>query len=189
VYNTPNQNGGAAYQPGIDQAQTAAQQVTDQARQAAEQMQQQAITQADRQKDQATKSLSDVAQAMRHAGDHLRQRDQGAIAQVADMAADRFEDAAGYLRGHDVNDLLDSVEDFAQRQPAIFLTGAFAFGLLATRFLKSSGQRRQGRAYSRSQAMPYGRLNYYQDTPGYPAGTAYDYQTSPTIPARGLPQH
>jgi len=44
------------------------------------------------------------------------------------------------VRGKDVNELLDGARDFARRQPALFVGGSFAVGLLAARFLKSSGQ-------------------------------------------------
>jgi hypothetical protein len=38
--------------------------------------------------------------------------------------------------------LIDDVEDFARREPAVFIGGAIAIGLVAARFLKSS--RRSG---------------------------------------------
>jgi hypothetical protein len=36
--------------------------------------------------------------------------------------------------------MVRNVEDFARRQPALFIGGAFMLGLLGARFLKSSAQ-------------------------------------------------
>jgi len=69
----------------------------------------------------------------------LHDSQQDTIANVTDMAADRVRQLSDYLRRHEVEDLMDDVEDFARRQPALVLGGAFALGVLTARFLKSSG--------------------------------------------------
>jgi hypothetical protein len=57
--------------------------------------------------------------------------------------------------------LVGDVENFARRQPALFIGGALALGILAARFLKSSSQqgstmRDYGYAPNRGQQGSYG---------------------------------
>jgi hypothetical protein len=88
---------------------------------------------------------------MRQSSQGLRDQDQGAVAGYAEQAADRLDGAAEYLRQRDVPQLVDEVEGFARRQPAMFLGAAFGLGLLAARFVKSSRQQGQSSTSSSSQ--------------------------------------
>lgn len=128
----------------VEGAQQAASQVAEGtqqvAGQVAERAQQAATSQATARKDQAVDTLGAVAEALRQVGRQLRDQDQGAIAGYGDQAAERVDRVAGYLRERDVRDIVGEVEGFARRQPALFLSGAFTLGLVAARFLKSSGQ-------------------------------------------------
>jgi hypothetical protein len=96
------------------------------------------------QKAAASENLVTVAHAFRHSGQQLRGQDQDGVARYIDQAAARLEQFADYLGGRDVRDLVRDAEQFARREPALFLGGAVAFGLLAARFLKSSAQGGQG---------------------------------------------
>jgi vacuolar-type H+-ATPase subunit H len=87
-------------------------------------------------KEQAVDRLSGVAQGLRSSSDQFG--NQETIQRLVSQAADRVGDFANHLRNRDVPELIDEVEDFARRQPAAFLGGAFAMGLLGARFLKSS---------------------------------------------------
>jgi hypothetical protein len=84
--------------------------------------------------------LVDVSQAVRKSGDQLRGQ-QPQIASFADTAADRLDKAAQELRETDFQGLVRTAEDFARRQPAVFLGGALLLGVAASRFLKASPQR------------------------------------------------
>jgi hypothetical protein len=53
------------------------------------------------------------------------------------MAADQLQQVAGYLREHDVKQLVREVESFARREPVLFAGGTFLLGLIGARFLKS----------------------------------------------------
>jgi len=144
-----------------DQAQQKAGEVVDQAKQTV-------ATQASSRKDQAAESLMTVAQAIRQTGGELRGRDQAAIAGYADTVAERVENFSGYLQGRDVSQLVGEVEHYARQNPALFLGGAFALGLVAARFLKSSSQR--------SEAAMGGRSGQYRPTGSV---STYRYQPSP----------
>lgn len=87
--------------------------------------------------------IDSVGSAFRRTGENLRSEDQADLSKYAELIGDRVSNAARYLREHDPAELTHEVESFARRQPAIFLGGAFAIGLLAARFLKSSAERRQ----------------------------------------------
>ena len=90
-------------------------------------------------KDKATGVLSDAAEALHSVGDTLRDNDQDAFARYADMAASQVEQFTAAIRGRSVGELLDEAEDFARREPALFVGGAFLLGIFGARFLKASG--------------------------------------------------
>ncbi len=153
-----------------DKVKTAAEDTVQQARQKAEEYagmaQERAIEAARSQKAQAAEGLGSVASAFRETGQHLRSQDQGpvanTVAQYTDRVAEQVDRFAQQLRHKDVNELISDVEDMARQQPAIFLGGAFAAGLLLARFLKSSGTRHEMRTrrpyygaeeYSRERAL------------------------------------
>ena len=95
-----------------------------------------------KQRGRAAGQLDGIAQAIRQAGDQLREQEQETVPQYFAMAADRIEDFSGYLQRADFGDVVDGVQSFARRQPVVFIAGAFAAGLIATRFLVSSGHKR-----------------------------------------------
>jgi hypothetical protein len=138
----------------MEQAKQQASQAMDQAQhkagQLADQAKQQATSQLASQKQRATDSLGGVAQALRQTGQQLRQQDQGMIARYADQAAGQIERFSGFLRGKDMNQLIDETEQFARREPTLFLGGAFVLGVLGARFLKSSGEQSQSSGGSTS---------------------------------------
>ena len=102
-------------------------------------------------KTRAAETLSGVAQSLRFSGQQLReQQGQAAPGDYAERAAQQVERLSTYLQNTDVGQMVDQVEDFARRQPALFLGGTFVLGLLGARFLKSS--RRAERA---TALVPY----------------------------------
>ena len=94
-------------------------------------------------KERAARSLGSVADALRHTGEHLRLQDEESLPSYIDQAAEKLELASGYLRDKDLSDVVGDIERFARREPALFIGGAFALGLLGGRFLKSSASGRR----------------------------------------------
>lgn len=97
----------------------------------------------DQKKTNLTTGLNEVADTIRKIGEDLRQNDGqtnvGKItANYGNSLADAVEDFSSYLEDAKIRNLTHDVEDFASRQPLLFIGGAFALGLLAARFLKSS---------------------------------------------------
>lgn len=141
-----------------DQTKQAASQVTDQAKHAAQ-------SQLSVRKDQTAHGLNTVASAVHDMGDKLRQNSQtSSYAQFTDQAASQIQRFSGYLRNHDVREIVDQAEDWMRRDPMIALGGAFVLGLVAARFLKSSGVKKNtsSRQYNRQQA-PYRPGYRYND--------------------------
>jgi len=107
----------------------------------------------DKQKERAAEGLGNVAQALRQTSEQLRsQSQQVPVDEYVSSAADQIERFSGYVRDKSVRDMVGGVEQFARRQPGLFLGGAFVLGLLGARFLKSSAQSDGDR--SRSGSMP-----------------------------------
>ena len=158
--------------PSGDRLQDAASSVADRV---ADTAQQQVGTRVESQLGRGADVLGQVSQAIRQSGEQLRS-DQPQIASFADTAAEQVDRASQYLRQTDFQGLVRGAEDFARRQPAVFLGGALALGLVASRFLKASpsggSQPGYGRGYGQDSYGSYGsgRDGRYGDT-SYGAGS------------------
>jgi hemerythrin superfamily protein len=86
--------------------------------------------------------IGSVAEALHHTAQQLGDQDQHALAQYTDQAAEGLERFSHRLRERGISSVVDQVEGFARRQPMAFIGGAALLGFLASRFLKSSAQRR-----------------------------------------------
>jgi hypothetical protein len=84
------------------------------------------------------RQVGKVAKALRITGENLSDTLAGPYIAKAANALDQM---SGSIRGANLGDTLRSTESFARREPLLFLGGAFAVGLLAARFLKSSAHR------------------------------------------------
>lgn len=172
----PNQSGQSGQSStGTDQVQQSANAVTDQTRQAASQVSEHAKDAATSQlsvrKEQTARGLNVVSAAVSDMGDRLRQNQQTQpYARFADQASHQIQRMASYLESRDVRQIAGEAEDWVRRDPVLALGGAFALGLIAARFLKSSGVQTQSRSAGRSGYAPGYRYNnsYYQ--PGSPRG-------------------
>jgi len=129
------QSGQTSTQGGpLDQAKSKAQQLVSTATDRATS---QITSRLDDQKLRAADTLSGVAENLRNTSRQFEGMPDG-LTQYIDQAADRVEDVARYLHDREVAEIVDQVEELARRQPAVFLGGAFALGILGARFLKSS---------------------------------------------------
>lgn len=157
-------------------AKEAASRVTDQVRQKTDELAGQAQetvkTTANKQKGRVVESMGTIADALRQTGDQLDKQDQGSFANVAHMAADRLEQFSTDLQNKSVDQIVGEVENFARRDPQLFLGGAVLLGLLASRFFKSSANRQQQ------------QQGYYQQGPQYRYGGRYPSQGYYESPGR-----
>lgn len=106
------------------------------------------------QRSNAAQNLNAVSSAVNQVSQQLSQNDQTApFAGVMGAAADQIQNVAGYLEHHNVQQIVDEVRDFARREPALFLGGAFLAGLLAARFLKASPEQMQQQSAQQNRGM------------------------------------
>lgn len=112
------------------------------------QVQQRAGDQINRQKETAASELSTVVNAVRRFGETLNNEGNGPIARFAaqygDRAANGLDRLARYLREQDPKRLLDDVQNFGRRQPALLISGAFLLGFAGARVIKSSMEAASG---------------------------------------------
>lgn len=118
--------------------------IADMARNAASSVQQKAgdqvRTSIDDGRTRAASALQDVARTLTSGAD-----DGAPQSAYLNRAGEQVQRVADYLENADVESLVRDTESFARRQPALFLGGAFALGVLAARFLKSSRPRSSSR--------------------------------------------
>jgi hypothetical protein len=103
-------------------------------------------SQVSKQAGKGATDLGEVASALRKTSEGM---ENNMIAPYVVKAADQVERASHYLRNANLRDVARTVEDFAKREPALFLGGAFALGLMGSRFLNSSPEHRRAQEAAR----------------------------------------
>lgn len=93
---------------------------------------------AESQRERAASAVGGVAGALHRAASDLNAENE-TMGRYTDMAAERLDEVANYLRDTDWNSVIEGAEDFARRQPAWFIGGAVAAGFLIARAVKNSG--------------------------------------------------
>jgi len=139
----------------------------------------QAVGAVEQRKTTAAESLGTVAEALRGAANTLGEGQTAPLRAYADSAAEQVDKAARYLRDKDVQTLARDTETFARRHPEVFLGGAFLAGILAARFLKSTGQRSAGDGQGGQGTQPgwqgWDTARIPGSGAGYGAGSGADY--------------
>ncbi len=132
--------------PIVDQAKQQAQKVVEHTQRKAGEAIDQARVRTkgwiETQLDAAADGLDGIAGAVKDTGDQLRAHDPNNMGQVADVAAsaaDTVRTVSSRLRDATVDDIIRDTEQFARRQPGLFIGGAFVLGIMLARFLKSTG--------------------------------------------------
>lgn len=132
----------------LDSAKETAKGLIDQAKntagQAYEVAAEKATTKIEEKKTDLASGLTSVADTIRQVSSTLRDTDEqtgvtDTAAKYSDSLAKQIEQISNYFERSDVREMVGDVEKFARKNPAVFIGGAFAVGLLAARFLKSSG--------------------------------------------------
>lgn len=95
-------------------------------------------------KSNLSSGLSGIADSIREVGKNLSAgKEQNVVTEAAakygESIAAKIEGASGYFEKQDLKAIVRDLEFFARRQPAVFIGASFVAGLLAARFLKSSG--------------------------------------------------
>lgn len=123
------------------EAETRARNVAEQTRGQAERIAREATEAGrdimDRQRASVAAELEAIVKALKKAADAFHDEHQDSIADYTRRAADGLSRLSHDLRDKDLDTLIDNVNDYARRQPGVFLGGAVAAGFLLSRFLKS----------------------------------------------------
>lgn len=148
-----------------DEAAGIAQEVKSQTRDLVEEARHQVRQQVDSQRSRLSELLRDVGEELEQMAD--RSDRNGIASEVARQAAQRTQDARGYLDGG--GDVVEDVRRFARRRPGTFLLGAVAAGVLAGRATRAAtaARRRQQIAGPNDGTYPAGSYT----GAGYPSGT------------------
>lgn len=124
---------------------------------------------ADRQRTRAASTVDNMAGALHRAARDLGSGNE-AMGRYTEMAAERLDEMADYLRQARLDDMMRGAEDFARRQPYWFVGGAMAAGFLLARFVKTSG--------AAQQDMRRGLSGMEETSRGMAASSAVGYGTS-----------
>lgn len=109
-------------------------------------IQQRVTSRVDQQKNRAADGLGGLADVIRNASNELRNENE-TVAHYVDMASDQLRRFANNIRQRGVSDMLEDVHQFARRNPALFIGGAFLVGIGVARFLKASAERASDHSY------------------------------------------
>ena len=92
-------------------------------------------------KKDAALTLSSVASTLLSSSSQLKDEQQNLAGEYVGKAAEQIDRLANYIQSADPGEVVDNIEQFARRRPAVFIGAAFALGVIGARFLKSSGRR------------------------------------------------
>lgn len=153
--------------PAGEQAGSVVTEFFDAARSAAESM-------LDDQKTQIAERVSGMAEALRGAVQSLERSQNRMVARYLDQAAGQVESFSRTVRDRRWSELVADTEDFARRQPTLFVLGAVATGFVVGRMLwtATGGQRHRdepNQAYTSRQAAR-AVTAAVSSAPGEPAG-------------------
>ena len=132
----------------------------------------------DKGRTRAADTLQEVARTLMGASEG----EENPAAPYMNRAGEQVQRLAEYLRDSDVRQMVTGAEQFARRQPVLFLGAAFAVGVVAARFLKSTrpdGGRYGGdmgygmEGYDRERSL----ASYREPSTGYSAGYGADYNS------------
>lgn len=161
-------------------AKEKAEEVTAQAKATADQLKAEAALKADELKMRArsaghqlveqkkarmTNELGALGDALNRASSKLHEQQHESIAQYTDLAAAKVEDIRQTIESKNLDDLIDDVQGFVRRQPALVFGGLFVAGVLAARFLKASSADRTQREVERRAALDRDDLQRRTVTP------------------------
>jgi hypothetical protein len=129
---------------GRKQAEAAARETEELARAVKEETRETARAVADSQRRVAAGRLHGLSAGLRDSARSLEIHEEGRYAAPwVERAAEGLDRVAATLEQEDAQGLVARSEDFARRNPAVFLGGAAAAGFALARFLRSSSARRR----------------------------------------------
>ena len=140
----------------------------------ADQLRTKASSALSQQKNRATEGLGSIVDAVRSTGRQLGDRDHSSIAGYVNNAADSLQRWTDTLQHKGVGEIVEDVQRFGRRRPALFIGLSFGAGLLGARFLKSSRPESYTSSYRDASFAPgEGDRHTAPRTSGSTRGTSY----------------
>ena len=106
-----------------------------------EQMRDAAESLVDEQKERMAVAVQGVADMLRRTADTLENENNATAAHYAGRVAAQVDRLSTAVREREIGEMVASTEDFARRQPALFIAGAVAAGFVIGRLLARSPRR------------------------------------------------
>ncbi len=146
------------------------------------------------QKGRVVDGLGGVAQALRQVSGAAQKPEHElspAMLPYIEKAADQVDKVSAYFDKKSLGEVARDVEDFARREPAMFLGGEFVLGLLGGRFLKASPRpANSGSSRSSQSAQRGGGFDSYgRMTTGGLGGASGGQSARPPVGQRASGQH
>ena len=137
-----------------------------------------------KQKQAAAGQLDGIVKALHATVEQLRKQDQSPAADYVERVAEGLSRFSSTVRERDIDSLGAQVQDFARRQPGMFLGVAAAVGFMAARFLRSSSASTSSSMQSSSpDDEPYAGTSIDEpdaEAPSYSQSDDPDAATDPT---------
>ena len=152
---TSGRPGGAvaeAKDKGEELVSAAQQQITSRANELGGDAMFQIREQLDQRSTQAGEQLQSIGRTLQSGVNQLRSEGKDVPARVVEEVARRADDIGDYLQSAEADRILGDIEEFARRRPWLTASVGALAGLLASRFVKASGNRRYEGARSNGSA-------------------------------------
>jgi hypothetical protein len=143
------QEGKQAARHAVHEGKQAAREIGQEVKQQAREVAQDLKGSAGEYLSQGTQAISGqigcISRALHSAADEMCENDQGErIGRLTHSLAGSLDSAVEYINNREPREIVRSVEDFARREPVLFLGGCLLVGVLAARFLKASSPGGEG---------------------------------------------
>ncbi|WP_051469709.1 hypothetical protein [Chelativorans sp. J32] len=101
-------------------------------------MKQEARNRVEEARGATSESLRAFAEAVRHAGDELKDKDEGPASQLLSQAASGLEQISNAIGQKRLDDLVGDVRRFGREHPGAFMLGSVLVGVALGRFARSA---------------------------------------------------
>jgi len=117
----------------------------------------------------ASESMHSFAEAIRKAGDELKENDQGPVAQVLAQAAGSLDEMSRALGQKGIGEIVNDVRSFGRQHPGAFILGSALLGVALGRFAQTAAASGTSNNSGERRAAEYsGNQNYASS---YPSAT------------------
>ena len=133
---TSPQTGQEAASEVSEQLSQTARDASDTVRRTADDVTDQAVRGMESGKNRASQQFAETADSVRQSADQLRDRQQTWLADLLDRGAEQLDHVSETLRSNDLQGLLNQLDSFARRQPAVFAGASMIAGFALARMAR-----------------------------------------------------